>query len=62
MVAHERWSFSIGHSQTGLLQGFAIERAKITRNWRANPFARAEALLSTDVKRQLGFQFAFVFL
>ena len=39
VVGNERRSFSVGHSQISLLQRLAIERAKIARNRRANPFA-----------------------
>ena len=46
--------FGVGHSQSSLLQRLAIERAEIARNWRADPFARAEALLSADIERQRG--------
>ena len=39
MVGNKRRSFSVSHSQISLLQRCAVERAKIARNWRANPFA-----------------------
>ena len=39
VVGNERWPFGVGHSQISLLQGLAVERAKIAWNWWANPLA-----------------------
>jgi hypothetical protein len=57
-----RRPFSVGHSQISLLQRLAVERAKIARNRRANPFARTEALLSANIERKLRFQRLLVLL
>ena len=51
VVSHERRPFGVRYSEIGLLQRLTIERAKIAPNRRANPFQRAEALLSADIQR-----------
>src|SRR6478752_1673456 len=39
VVGNERRAFSVSYSQVSLLQGLAVERTKIARNWWTNPFA-----------------------
>jgi hypothetical protein len=51
VVTYERRPFGVGHSQIGLLQRLAIERAEIARNRRADPFAGTETLLSANIER-----------